>query len=269
MNQSSQPLQHQIAVVTGGSGVLGSALCEALAQAGARVVVLGRNLEKAQAIATALPNQAIALRCDVLDQSQLQEARAKIHAHFGQVDILVNCAGGNTSDAGTSADRTFFEIDESAVLHMINLNFLGTLRGCQVFGQDMVTRGSGSIVNIGSMAAFRPVTRGLGYGAAKAAVSQFTQWLAVYFAQEYNPNIRVNAIAPGFFLTEQNRYLLENSDGTYTSRAQSIVNHTPQKRFGVAQDLQSTLLWLVDPTSAFITGTIIPVDGGFSSFSGV
>ena len=265
----SNRLERQIAVVLGGSGVLGAALCHALADHGATVVILGRNLAKAQALADTLATKAHACACDVLNRQSLLEARVWLHSHVGTTDILVNCAGGNSPQASTSAERSFFALEDSALQHMTDLNYLGTVRACQVFGQDLTDKGAGAIVNIASMASFRPVTRGLGYGAAKAAVAQFTQWLAVHFALEYSPKIRVNAIAPGFFLTEQNQYLLTHPDGSPTPRAATIVAHTPQRRLGAAADLQSTLLWLVDPASGFITGTIVPVDGGFSAFSGV
>jgi NAD(P)-dependent dehydrogenase (short-subunit alcohol dehydrogenase family) len=188
---------------------------------------------------------------------------------FGPVDILINAAGGNSPAATTSAEQTFFDLDTEAANQVFCLNFTGTFQSCQVFGRDMADRGEGCVVNITSMSALRPLTRIPAYGAAKAAVVNFTQWLAVHMAQEYHPHIRVNAIAPGFFLTEQNRYLLLDAEGKLTPRGQAIISHTPAGRLGEPADLLGPLLWLVSPASAFVTGTVIPVDGGFATFSGV
>lgn len=262
-------LSGQVAVITGGSGVLGKSMATALAGAGAKVVVLGRSLETAQKASAEIKGEVLPLACDVLSIESLEAVRQAIHAQFGSVDILVNSAGGNNPAASTSPERSFFQLDPVALQQVMNLNFLGTVQACQVFGRDMVERKQGNIINITSMAAIRPLTRVLGYGAAKAAVVNLTQWLAVHFAKEYGPGIRVNAIAPGFFLTEQNRYLLVKPEGELTPRAETIVAHTPMSRFGEAEELISTLMWLVNPASRFITGTIVPVDGGFSAFSGV
>src|SRR5438874_2584063 len=189
---------------------------------------------------------------------------------FGPIDILINAAGGNSPQATTSAERSFFDLDLQGVDSVFGLNFMGTFLSCQVFGRGMAERGQGCIVNVTSMSALRPLTRIPAYSAAKAAVANFTQWLAVYMAQEYSPRIRVNALAPGFFLTEQNRYLLtDRQSGDLTPRGQAILNHTPMGRLGTPEDLLGALLWLISPASAFITGVIVPVDGGFSSFSGV
>lgn len=262
-------LSGQVAVITGGSGVLGKSMAAALAGAGAKVVVLGRSLETAQKASAEITGEVLPLACDVLNKQSLEAVHQTIHARFGWIDILINSAGGNNPAASTSPERSFFQLDAAALQQVMNLNFLGTVQACQVFGRDMAERKKGNIINIASMAALRPLTRVLGYGAAKAAVVNFTQWLAVHFAQEYGPEIRVNAIAPGFFLTEQNRYLLVSSEGELTPRAKTIVAHTPMARFGEADELTSTLMWLLNPASRFITGTIVPVDGGFSAFSGV
>ena len=266
-------IQNQTAIITGGSGVLGSAMAQGLAGAGAKVVIIGLHEEKTAAIAEAITAQggkALAIACNVLERADLQRALEQVMATFGQVDILVNGAGGNAPRATTSPDNLFFDLDKTAIDSIFALNFMGTLLSCQVFGRGMAERGQGCIVNIASMNALRPLTRIPAYSAAKAAIANFTQWLAVHMAQEYDPRIRINAIAPGFFLTEQNRFLLTDKEsGAWTPRGQSILNHTPMGRFGAPEDLIGTLLWLVSPASAFVTGIVVPVDGGFSAFSGV
>jgi NAD(P)-dependent dehydrogenase (short-subunit alcohol dehydrogenase family) len=207
---------------------------------------------------------------DVCDRASLEKALQQITNKFGMIDILVNGAGGNKPAATTSMERSFFDLDFEAVQHVFNLNFTGALLASQVFGSGMAERGQGCIVNISSMAAIRPLTNVVSYAAAKAGLTNFTQWLAVYMAQHHGAKLRVNAIAPGFFLTEQNRFLLTDAQtGAMTPRGQAILNHTPMGRFGSPGDLIGTLLWLVSPASAFVTGTVIPVDGGFAAFGGV
>jgi NAD(P)-dependent dehydrogenase (short-subunit alcohol dehydrogenase family) len=206
---------------------------------------------------------------DVLNVETLQQANETVKAEFGRVDVLVNAAGGNHPSATTKPDLSFFDLPLDALRHVGDLNLLGTILPCQVFGRGMAERGEGRILNISSMNAFRPLTRIPAYSAAKAAVTNFTQWLAVHMAQNYSPRIRVNAIAPGFFIGEQNRKLLLNDDGSLTARGQSILAHTPMNRFGTPDDLLGATLWLLSPASAFVTGTVIPIDGGFSAFSGV
>lgn len=261
------------AVVTGGGGVLGSAIARALAEAGARVAVISlHGTSSARVVETirAEGGEAIGIACDVTDRAALEQARAEILRKFTTIDILINGAGGNRPAATTSIERSFFDLDAQAIEEVFNLNFTGTLLASQVFGRSMVEQGHGCIVNITSMNALRPLTRIPAYSAAKAAVANFTQWLAVHMAQEYNSRIRVNAISPGFFLTEQNRFLLTEAEtGALTPRGQAILSHTPMGHFGAPEDLIGTLLWLVSPASTFVTGTVIPVDGGFSAFSGV
>ena len=260
------------AVVTGGSGELGRAMAFALSRAGAQVVILARHEDAANTVAEAIRREggaAIAVACDVLDRAALERSRDEVASAFGPADILINGAGGNSPAATTSADQPFFDLDAAAVNQVFALNFTGTFQACQVFGRAMVERGQGCIVNVTSMSALRPLTRIAAYSAAKAAVANFTQWLAVHMAREHSPNIRVNALAPGFFLTEQNRYLLTNSGGTMTPRGQAIISHTPAGRLGAPDDLAGTLLWLVSPAAAFVTGVVVPVDGGFAAFSGV
>ena len=266
-------LRGKVAVLTGGGGILCSVMSRALAQEGVKVVLLDVSLDAAQKVADTIQaegGQAIAVECDVLESASLVEAARKISAQFGRVDILVNGAGGNRIEASTSPDISFFELPSDAIQWVFNLNFLGTLLPSQVFGKLMVEQGEGVILNISSMNAFQPLTRIPAYSAAKAAVSNFTQWLAVHMAQEYTPAIRVNALAPGFFLTEQNRYLLTDPDsGNLTPRGQTIINHTPHGRFGDPEDLVGAMFWLLSPASVFVTGVVVPVDGGFSAFSGV
>ena len=266
-------LSDRTAVVTGGAGVLCAAMCRALAGAGAKVAVLDLNADAAETLAAEIRTngtEAISVSCDVLDKASLTSAAQAVLAKFGRVDILVNGAGGNKPGATTNPEQTFFDLPAEALRWVFDLNLMGTILPSQVFGKQMAEQGSGVILNISSMNAFRPLTRIAAYSAAKAGVSNFTQWLAVHMAQEYSPEIRVNAIAPGFFLTEQNHFLLtDKGTGKLTARGQSILSHTPMNRFGVPDDLLGALLWLVSPASAFVTGVVVPVDGGFSAFSGV
>ncbi len=263
-------IQDQIAVVTGATGVLCADMCRALTEAGAKVAVLGHRLTPAQALAAELGPGALSLACDVLDKASLQAAAQKVLETFGRVDILINGAGGNQPGATTAPAQAFFDLPEAALQAVFNLNLMGTLLPCQVFGKSMAIQKSGVILNVSSMNAFRPLTRIPAYSAAKAGLSNFTQWLAVHLAQEYSPQLRVNAIAPSFLLTEQNRYLLtDRATGELSARGKAILAHTPMARFATPADLLGTVLWLVSPASAFVTGIVVPVDGGFSAFSGV
>jgi len=267
-------LSGRVAAITGGAGVLCGAMSRALARLGVKVAVLDILEDEAEKIANEIVGargEAIALQCNVLDKTSLEVARDKVLAHFSRVDILINGAGGNKKEASTSPDLSFFDLPSDAIRWVFDLNLLGTLIPSQVFGKSMVEQGSGSILNVSSMNAFRPLTRTPAYASAKAAVSNFTQWLAVHIAQEYSPNIRVNAIAPGFFLTEQNRFLLtDEPTGDLTPRGRTIIEHTPMGRFGSPKDLIGTVVWLLSPVAAsFVTGIVVPVDGGFSAFSGV
>src|SRR5258706_1423369 len=266
-------IQGQTAVITGGSGGLGSTLACALAKAGVRVAVISLHAASSGKVVEAIRTdgwEAIGIACDVMERTHLEHAYTEVLDSFGHIDILINGAGGNSPQATTSATTSFFDLDVHAVDAVLDLNFTGTFQSCQVFGRSMVEQGQGCIVNIASMNALRPLTRIPAYSAAKAAVANFTQWLAVHMAQEYSVQIRVNAISPGFFLTEQNRFLLTEAEtGAMTPRGQAILNHTPVGRFGKPEDLVGTLLWLASPASAFVTGVVIPVDGGFSAFSGV
>jgi NAD(P)-dependent dehydrogenase (short-subunit alcohol dehydrogenase family) len=260
----------RVAIVTGGAGVLCAAMCRALSEAGAKVVVLDLRPEPARELAAELGSGAIGLECNVLEKGSVEQAAQKVMETFGRVDILINGAGGNKPQATANPGQSFFDLPAEALRWVFDLNLMGTILPSQVFGRIMAQQKSGVILNVSSMNAFRPLTRIAAYSAAKAGVSNFTQWLAVHMAQEYSPEIRVNAIAPGFFLTEQNRFLLTDKDnGELTKRGQAIIAHTPMGRFGVPDDLLGTVLWLVSPASAFVTGIVVPVDGGFSAFSGV
>ncbi len=277
-------LTGKTAVVTGGGGVLCSGFASTLAACGANVAVLDLNLESAEKVASAIRNDggsAIALSANVLSKESLEQAKNAILEKFGSVDILINGAGGNNPRGTTTKEylfpedleeakegiTTFFELDPDGIQFVFNLNFIGTLLPTQVFAKEMTKAKAPVIINVSSMNSFRPLTKIPAYSAAKAAISNFTMWLAVHFSKV---GIRVNAIAPGFFATAQNKALLFNEDGSLTPRSDKIISHTPMGRFGVPEDLDGTLLWLVsDKASGFVNGVVIPVDGGFAAYSGV
>lgn len=265
-------LKGRTAVVTGGTGVLGTAMSVGLARAGANVVVLGRRKESGASVVSAITQEkgkAIFVSADVLDEAQLVQARNEIRAAFGSIDILVNAAGGNMPGAIITPDKQFFDLNIDAFDQVVDLNLKGTVLPAKIFAQDMVAKSKGVIINIASMASIKPITRVVGYSAAKAAVDNFTKWLSVEMARKHGEGIRVNAIAPGFFITEQNRALLTNADGSYTARGEAAIHQTPFARFGDPDELVGTLIWLCADASAFVTGVTIPVDGGFSAFFGV
>jgi NAD(P)-dependent dehydrogenase (short-subunit alcohol dehydrogenase family) len=266
-------LKDRVTVITGAGGVLCSALAKALADAGAKVAVWDLIEQAAVKVADEIKSRkgaAIAVKCDVLDKKSLQAAREKTVAQLGAIDILINGAGGNKKEATTSKDLSFFDLPPEAMRFVFDLNFIGTFLTTQVVAKDMAERGKGIILNISSMSAFRPLTNVAGYSAAKAAVSNFTQWLAVHLCQNYSKEIRVNAIAPGFFLTEQNRFLLtDEKTGELTVRGKTIIGHTPMGRFGQPEELIGTVIWLLSDAAKFVTGIIVPIDGGFDAFSGV
>lgn len=283
MKLSIQPdLKNKVVVVTGGAGVLCSMFAKALAQCGAKVAVLDLTDDKARKVANEIVDQgyeAIGISCNVLDKESMEAAHQKVLAYYGKCDILINGAGGNSPKAttddeffnrekfGTEGNKSFFDLDAEGFGFVFGLNFTGTLIPTQIFAKDMIDKPGSSILNISSMNAFTPLTKIPAYSAAKAAVSNFTQWLAVHFAKS---GIRVNAIAPGFFSTKQNKALLWNEDGTPTLRSYKILNNTPMGRYGEPEELIGTLLWLVDQeSSGFVTGIVVPVDGGFSAYSGV
>lgn len=267
-------LSGRTAVVTGGTGVLGAEMARALAACGANVVLLGRNVAKAEQVIASFPAGArgrhFALPADVLDRPALEQACARVLSELGAADILVNGAGGNDPRATTTPEARFFDVPLEAWQAVTHLNLLGTILPSQVFARPMADRKAGVILNVSSVNASRPLTRVAAYSASKAGISNFTQWLAVHLAQEYAPSIRVNALMPGFFLTEQNRFLLtDRATGSLTARGQKILDHTPMGRFGAPDDLIGAFLWLVSPASRFVTGVVVPVDGGFTAYSGV
>jgi len=260
-------------VITGGTGTLGGEIACALVGCGANVAMLDRNLDPFEHIRQLMEprgNQAVAISANVLDLESLRKAAETVREKFGAVDCLLNAAGGNRPEATTGGNLGFFDLPPDALRWVFDLNLIGTILPSQVFGKLMAEKGEGVILNISSMSAIRPLTRVVAYSAAKAGVSSFTQWLAVHVAQEYSPRIRVNAVAPGFFLTPQNKFLLtEELTGNLTARGKAIISHTPMGRFGVPEDLFGAVLWLLSPASAFVTGIVLPVDGGFSAFAGV
>ena len=268
-------LTGKVAVVTGGGGVLGGAIAEGLAQAGATVAVADLLPDMAKACAGRIKDaggKAEGYAMNVFDRATIQSCCDAIIADFGKVDILINAVGGNMKGATTSSEQSFFELPGDALQKVFELNLTGgTILPSQIFVKAMLDNANGgSIINISSMNAFRPLTRIPGYSAAKAAVSNFTQWLAVHLAQEYSTKLRVNAIAPGFFLTEQNRFLLTDKEtGEPTQRGKTIIGHTPMGRYGTPEDLVGATIWLASDASRFVTGIVLPVDGGFSAFSGV
>jgi NAD(P)-dependent dehydrogenase (short-subunit alcohol dehydrogenase family) len=266
-------LSGKVAVITGGAGVLCAILAREIAARGAKVAVLDLNAAAAESLASEINQtggKAIGVACNVLDKISIEIAAQTVLAKFGRIDILVNGAGGNKPQATTNPQQTFFDLPADALRWVFDLNLLGTILPSQVFGRLMAEQKNGNILNISSMNSFRPLTRIPAYSAAKAGVSNFTQWLAVHMAQEYSPAIRVNAIAPGFFLTDQNRFLLtQEENGELTPRGKTIIGHTPMNRFGTPEDLVGAVVWLLSPASAFVTGIVVPVDGGFSAFSGV
>jgi len=271
--ESKFGLSGKVAVITGAGGVLCGAIAKALAKEAVRVALLDIREDAARAVAGEIERaggEAEAVVANVLERESLNDALRRVGEKFGGVDILINGAGGNRKEATTSGSLSFFDLPLDAVRWVFDLNFIGTFLSCQVFGKDMARKGEGVILNISSMNAIRPLTNIPAYSGAKAAVSNFTQWLAVHMAQNYSVKIRVNAIAPGFFLTEQNRFLLvDEKSGELTERGRTIIEHTPMGRFGEPKDLLGTVLWIVSPMAEFVQGVVIPVDGGFSAFSGV
>lgn len=266
-------VRDRVAVLTGAGGVLIGALAREMGARGAQVVVADRSAERGELVAAQIREaggRARAVEADVLDVDSLKRVADRVRQAFGRVDILVNGAGGNRPEATTDAARPFFDLPPEALRAVMDINLMGSILPSQVFGRMMAERGEGVILNISSMNSFRPLTRIVGYSAAKAAINNFTQWLAVHLAQTCSPRIRVNALAPGFFETAQNRFLLRNEgDGSLTERGRQIVSHTPMGRFGAPEDLFGAALWLLSPASAFVTGVVVPVDGGFSAYSGV
>jgi len=266
-------LNGKTVVITGGGGVLCSGIAQHLACTGVHVAVLDLVAESAEKVAQSITQtggKAVAVAADVLDRKSLEDALDECLKALGRVDILINGAGGNHPSATTGPDKKFFDLPIEAFEKVMNLNLIGTVLPCMVFGRAMAEKAEGIILNVASMNAFKPLTKIPAYSAAKSGVKNFTEWLAVHMCQEYSPNIRVNAVAPGFFLTNQNRFLLtDEKTGELTPRGKTIIDHTPMGRFGTDQDLYATVTWLLSPGSQFLTGVTIPIDGGYSAFSGV
>ena len=265
-------LDGSVAVVTGGGGALGSAIAFGLAMAGAHVVLLGRRIEVLNVVEhriAAAGGQASAIAVDVTDTERLATVRDELVERFGRIDILVNAAGGNVPAATLAAGASVFDLPVDALRDVIDLNLFGTLLPIQTFGPALASAGRGSIITISSMTATRAISRVVGYSAAKAAIENLTRWLAVELARTCGEGLRVNAIAPGFFIGDQNRALLLNPDGQPTERGASIIAHTPAGRFGQAEELAGTVVWLCSPAARFVTGAVIPIDGGFGIASGV
>jgi NAD(P)-dependent dehydrogenase (short-subunit alcohol dehydrogenase family) len=269
---SKYSLAGKFIIVTGGTGILGNAFVDAIVEAGGAVGILGRKKEVAEERANAIiakGGKAIALVADVLDEAQLQEAKKQALQAFGNIDGLVNAAGGNMPEGVLQPEQSVFEMNLDGMKRTMDINLWGTIIPTQVFGDAIAASGKGSIVNISSMNSKRAITKVLGYNMGKAAVDCYNQWFAVELARRYGDKIRMNALAPGFFLTEQNRYLLTKKEGGYTERGELVINQTPFKRFGNPDELQGALVWLLSDASEFVTGSMICVDGGFSIFGGV
>jgi NAD(P)-dependent dehydrogenase (short-subunit alcohol dehydrogenase family) len=265
-------LKDKVVVLTGAGGALAGEMAKTAAVFGAKVAVLDLSLIAAQKVVKEIEsqgNEAIAIECNVLNRDALLQCNSRIISEFGKIDCLVNGAGGNKKEATTSKDLSFFDMPIEANKFVFDLNFIGTLLPCQVFGREIVTQKKGSIVNIASIAGLKPLTRAAAYAAAKAAVINFTQWLAVHMCQNYSTKIRVNSILPGFCATEQNKYLLFDKDNNLTARGQSILSQVPQNRFGGPEELVSSAIWLLSDSASFVTGSAITVDGGFNAFSGI
>ncbi len=265
-------LSGQVVIVTGGTGVLGAAMVQGLVDAGAKVAVLARNRERLTGIVDRLEadgGEALALQADVLQKDDLVQARDEVLSAWGRIDVLVNGAGGNVAGATLAPGDSIFALSETALRWVFDLNLIGTILPTQVFGEAMAKRRSGVILNVSSMAADRAITRVVGYSAAKAGVENFTRWMATESARLYGEGMRVNAIAPGFFIGEQNRDLLLDPDGSLTDRGRTIIDHTPMGRFGEADEIIGTVIWLCSDAARFVTGVVVPIDGGFSAFSGV
>ena len=265
-------LTGKTALITGGTGVLGTAMARGLADAGANTVILGRRKESGDELVKLIKSQgarSMFVKADVLNATDLLAAKELVLKEFGAIDILVNATGGNLPGAIIMPEQSFFDLKMDEFEKVVDLNLTGTVLPCKVFGEEMAKRKKGVIINIASMASLRPITRVVGYSASKAAVDNFTHWLAIEMAKKFGEGIRVNAIAPGFFITEQNRKLLTNPDGTYTLRGESAIRQTPFARFGLPEELVGTLIWLCSDASKFVTGVTVPVDGGFNVFCGV
>ena len=269
---SQLSVTHKIIVISGATGVLGESMTRSLAEAGANVVVLGRTQSKVDALVDSINNsghKASGLLADVTSKEELLQSKEQLDAHYGYIDVLINAAGGNMKGAVITPDQSLHDVDLEAMRKVIDLNYIGSFLPIQVFLPLLEKSKNPSILNISSVSAHLPLTRVMGYSSAKSAIENLTQYLAVEFAQKMKTPIRVNALAPGFFLTEQNRQLLTNPDGSLTARGETIITHTPLGKFGNPEDLHGAIHWLCSDAANFVTGTVVTVDGGFKAFSGV
>jgi NAD(P)-dependent dehydrogenase (short-subunit alcohol dehydrogenase family) len=272
MTEALFSVKDKCIAITGGAGILCGTMARALAKHGAKIVIVDYDAMRAKQVCDEIDADggfAVPVECNVLEKKQIQSAFHCAVESMGKVDVLINGAGGNKKEATCAPPTEFFDLPDDAIRWVFDLNCLGTILPSQVFGKYFAQEGEGVIINISSMAALQPLTNVVGYSAAKAAVSNFTQWLAVYMNTRHSKAIRVNAIAPGFFLTEQNRFLLTNEDGSMTERGKLIVDHTPMGRYGEPEELVGTLIWLISEAGRFVNGIVVPVDGGFAAFSGV
>ena len=272
MHEVNFDISGQVAVITGAGGIICGVMAREMAKKGAKVALLDLFVENAQKIAdeiNAAGGDAIAVKANVLDRASLEEARDAVVAKYGHIDILINGAGGNKKQATVSPELDFFHLDVDAFKWVFDLNVTGAVLTTMVFGELLAKQGSGNVINIASMATYHPLTNTVAYCGAKAAVANFTEWMATHFNQNYSKNIRVNAIAPGFLLTTQNRFLMQKEDGTPTDRGQRVLNKTPMGRYGDPEERAGPVIWLCSEAASFVNGAVIPVDGGFSAFWGI
>lgn len=272
MHEVNFDISGQVAVITGAGGIICGVMAREMAKKGAKVALLDLFVENAQKIAdeiNAAGGDAIAVKTNVLDRASLEEARDAVVAKYGHIDILINGAGGNKKQATVSPELDFFHLDVDAFKWVFDLNVTGAVLTTMVFGELLAKQGSGNVINIASMATYHPLTNTVAYCGAKAAVANFTEWMATHFNQNYSKNIRVNAIAPGFLLTTQNKFLMQKEDGTPTDRGQRVLNKTPMGRYGDPEEMAGPVIWLCSEAASFVNGAVIPVDGGFSAFWGI
>lgn len=272
MHEVNFDISGQVAVITGAGGIICGVMAREMAKKGAKVALLDLFVENAQKIADEINTaggDAIAVKANVLDRASLEEARDAVVAKYGHIDILINGAGGNKKQATVSPELDFFHLDVDAFKWVFDLNVTGAVLTTMVFGELLAKQGSGNVINIASMATYHPLTSTVAYCGAKAAVANFTEWMATHFNQNYSKNIRVNAIAPGFLLTTQNRFLMQKEDGTPTDRGQRVLNKTPMGRYGDPEEMAGPVIWLCSESASFVNGAVIPVDGGFSAFWGI
>ena len=272
MREVNFDISRQVAVITGAGGIICGVMAREMAKKGARVALLDLFVESAQKIAdeiNAAGGDAIAVQANVLDRTSLEEAREVVIAKYGHIDILINGAGGNKKQATVSPELDFFHLDTEAFKWVFDLNVTGAVLTTMVFGELLARQGHGNVINIASMATYHPLTNTVAYCGAKAAVANFTEWMATHFNQNYSKNIRVNAIAPGFLLTTQNKFLMQKEDGTPTDRGQRVLNKTPMGRYGDPEEMAGPVIWLCSEAASFVNGAVIPVDGGFSAFWGI